>query len=87
MDINVKGVPDNVAKRLAEQAAAEGVSQQEWIRQVLSNTARRLSPQELVRRRAEVSPMSAAEFDAIAGSVARGHHVGLARTSATRRRR
>ncbi len=46
----------------AEQAAAEGVSQQEWVRQVLRRTAARLSPAELLKQRGEATPMSEAEF-------------------------
>lgn len=62
MDLNVKNLEPEVAARLAEQAAAEGLSQQEWIRQVLRRTAARLSPAELVTQRATVTPMSEAEF-------------------------
>lgn len=62
MDLNVKGLEADVLARLSEQAAAEGVSQQEWVRQVLRRTAARLSPAELVAQRAEITPMSEAEF-------------------------
>lgn len=74
MDLNVKNLEPEVAARLAEQAAAEGLSQQEWIRQVLRRTAARLSPAELVTQRATIIPMSDAEF------------AGLQAEAATRRR-
>ena len=46
MDVNVKSLEPEVVERLAAQAAAEGMSQQEWIRQALRRTAGRLSPAE-----------------------------------------
>ena len=48
VDVNVKGLDPEVLDRLAQQAEAEGVSRQEWIRQVLGRTAASLSPAELV---------------------------------------
>lgn len=48
VDVNVKGLDPEVLDRLAQQAEAEGVSRQEWIRQVLGRTAAPLSPAELV---------------------------------------
>lgn len=65
MDVNIKNVDQAVIARLAEQAAAEGMSQQEWLRQTLRRTAARLSPAELVARRAEVAPMTDEEFTAL----------------------
>lgn len=65
MDVNIKNVDPAVIARLAEQAAAEGMSQQEWLRQMLRRTAARLSPAELVARRAEVAPMTDEEFTAL----------------------
>ncbi|HET6949611.1 MAG TPA: ribbon-helix-helix protein, CopG family [Acidimicrobiales bacterium] len=65
MDLNVKNLDPEVAARLAEQAAAEGLSQQEWIRQVLRRTAARLSPAELVAQRATLTPMSDDDFAAL----------------------
>lgn len=65
MDINIKNVDPELVGRLAEQAAAEGLSQQEWLRQVLRRTAARLSPAELMARRETVSPMTEAEFAAL----------------------
>lgn len=64
MDVNVKNVEPEVMARLAEQADAEGVSQQEWIRQTLRRTAARLSPAELMAQRSLVTttPMTDAEF-------------------------
>jgi len=62
MNLNVKGLEPEVAVRLSEQAAAEGISQQEWVRQVLRRTAARLSPAELLAQRRTVDPMSEADF-------------------------
>src|SRR2546421_131682 len=50
-DVNVKNLAPEVVARLAEQAEAEGMSQQEWIRQTLRRSAARLSPAELLARR------------------------------------
>ncbi len=61
--MNVKNVDPEVMARLAQQAEAEGVSQQEWIRQTLRRTAARLSPAELVAQRSLVAaPMTEGEF-------------------------
>jgi len=61
--VNVKNVEPDVLVRLAEQAAAEGMSQQEWIRQTLRRTAARLSPAELTAQRALMTdPMTEQEF-------------------------
>ncbi|MBA2496862.1 MAG: ribbon-helix-helix protein, CopG family [Acidimicrobiia bacterium] len=65
MDVNVKKVDPEVVARLAEQAAAEGMSQQEWIRQTLRRSAARLSPAELLARRPDTAPMSDAEYSAL----------------------
>ena len=65
VDVNVKGLEPEVADRLAQQAEAEGLSQQEWIRQVLRRTAARLSPAELVAQRGALEPMSAADFERV----------------------
>ena len=65
MDLNVKNVDPAVVARLAEQAAAEGMSQQEWLRQTLARTAARLSPAELLAQRAGRTPMTEAEFDTL----------------------
>lgn len=62
MDLNVKGLEPEVVARLSEQAAAEGLSQQQWVRQVLRRTAARLSPAELLAERGTVAPMSEADF-------------------------
>lgn len=69
--MNVKNVDPEVLARLSEQAAAEGMSQQEWIRQTLRRTAARLSPSELVAQQSLVAdPMTDAEFAAIQRRVA-----------------
>lgn len=87
MDINIKGVEPGVAERLAEQAAAEGLSQQEWIRQVLRRTADRLSPAELLAQREAVEPMTQADFDALRKEVAQRHHRSVQNLSARQRGR
>ena len=69
--MNVKNVEPEVMARLAEQAEAEGVSQQEWIRQTLRRTAARLSPAELVAQRSRATaPMTEGEFAEIQRRVA-----------------
>ncbi len=87
VDINVKGVEPEVADRLARQAAAEGLSQQEWIRQVLRQTAGRLSPAELLEERATTDPMSEAEFTAVRVASARRRQEVVERIDGRQRRR
>ncbi|MHB8465076.1 MAG: hypothetical protein ACYDH6_07300 [Acidimicrobiales bacterium] len=87
MDVNVKGLEREVLDRLAQQARAEGVSQQEWIRQVLQRTAGRLSPAELVAQRDTVTPMSDPEFDEVRKKVARRRRTALGHIDASERRR
>jgi hypothetical protein len=87
MDVNVKGLDPEVLARLAEQADAEGMSQQEWIRQVLRRTASRLSPAELLKQREIVSPMSETEFLALRKQVATRRRATTERLGASRRRR
>ena len=87
MDVNVKGLEPEVAERLAQQAAAEGLSQQEWIRQVLRRTAGRLSPAELVAQRKSLEPMSEDEFKKIQAAVARRRRQGAKSLGARQRRR
>jgi len=87
VDLNVKGLEPEVIDRLAQQAAAEGLSQQEWVRQVLRRTASRLSPAELVAQRSVVEAMSEAEFDQVKAQVARRRQEAVERLSAGQRRR
>lgn len=87
MDVNVKGLEPEVVGRLAEQAAAEGMSQQEWIRQVLRRTAARMSPAELVARRSSVSPMTDEEFAAVRKKAADRRRTTVERLGASKRRR
>lgn len=87
VDLNVKGLEPEVAERLAQQASAEGLSQQEWIRQVLRRTAGRLSPAELLAQRGVVEGMSEAEFDQVRAQVARRRREAVERLSAGQRRR
>ena len=61
----MKNLEPEVVARLAEQAAAEGMSQQEWVRQVLRRTAARLSPAELVAQRSRLSAMKDSDFAAV----------------------
>jgi hypothetical protein len=86
VDLNVKGLEPDVAERLAEQAAAEGLSQQEWIRQILRRTASRLSPAELLAQRGGLEPMTEREFDQVRARVARRRRDALQRLNARQRR-
>ena len=87
MDVNVKGLEPAVLARLSEQAAAEGMSQQEWLRQILRRTADRLSPAELVRQRSSLTPTTEADFDAARMIVADRRKVAVGRLGAPRGRR
>lgn len=60
--MNIKDLDDDVARRLKEQAAAAGLSVQQYLRQELTRIASRRSPAEFAQAR---QPMSRAEFDAI----------------------
>ena len=62
MDLNIKDLDDAVGQRLREQAAAAGLSVQQYLRNELTRIASRRSPSELVAGR---EPMSRAEFEAI----------------------
>jgi plasmid stability protein len=62
MDLNIKDLDDAVGQRLREQAAAAGVSVQQYLRTELTRIAARRSPAELVSER---EPMSRADFAAI----------------------
>lgn len=78
--MNVKSVEPEVMKRLAEPADAEGVSQQEWIRQTLRRTAARLPSAELVAQRALApAPMTSAEFSQVQRRVAERRTVDIER--------
>lgn len=78
--MNVKNVDPEVLARLAEQATAEGVSQQEWIRQTLRRTAARLSPAELVAQQSlAAKPMTEDEFAAIQRRVAERRRAAIER--------
>lgn len=68
--MNVKNLEADVVARLAEQAAAEGLSQQEWLREILRRTAARLSPAELAAQRTRLTPMSEAAFARLQQQVA-----------------
>jgi Ribbon-helix-helix protein, copG family len=87
VDVNVKNIEADVLARLAEQAAAEGMSQQEWIRQALRRTASRLSPAELVAQRAAIAPMTEAEFIQLRKNASTRRHAAVKRLGASRGRR
>lgn len=87
MNVNVKNVEPEVMARLAEQANAEGMSQQEWIRQTLRRSASRLSPAELLRGRSESEPMSEDEFTRIGQRVTAAHRSAVADLGARQHRR
>ena len=82
----MKGLEPQVVERLSQQAAAEGLSQQEWIRQVLRRTAGRLSPAELLAQRAATKPMSDAEFEKVRARAARRRRTAVDRVNARQRR-
>jgi hypothetical protein len=87
MDVNVKGLEPEVAERLSQQAAAEGLSQQEWIRQVLRRTAGRLSPAELLAQRAITKPMSEVEFNRVRAKSVQRRRAAVEGLGARHRRR
>ena len=62
MDLNIKGLDDSVGRRLREQAAAAGLSMQQYLRDQLTRIASRRSPAEVARG---AEPMTRAEFEAI----------------------
>jgi hypothetical protein len=87
VDLNVKNLEPDVVERLAQQAAAEGMSQQEWIRQTLRRSAARLSPAELLARRQDARPMSAEEFAVIRRRAATRRRAAVEGLGAQQRRR
>ena len=62
MDLNIKGLDDSVGQRFREQAAAAGLSVQQYLRNELARIAARRSPAELASGR---QPMNRAEFENI----------------------
>jgi plasmid stability protein len=84
VDLNVKNVDPEVARRLAEQAAAEGMSQQEWLRTILRRNASRMSPAELVASRAALTPMTEGEFADLQLKVAQRRRGQVERVGASR---
>jgi len=87
VDVNVKNLEPEVVARLAEQARAEGMSQQEWIRQTLRRSASRLSPAELLVQRQPLEAMSEAEFAAIRERVEKGRGAAVEHLGVRKRRR
>jgi hypothetical protein len=86
MDVNVKNIAPEVLKRLAEQAEAEGMSQQEWIRQTLRRSSSRLSPAELLARRSSGVVMTEKEYTAIAGRARKRRRAAVKGLGARQRR-
>ncbi len=70
VDVNVKGIEAEIVQRLAEQAEAEGVSAQEWMRQALRRRASLLTPNELAVRVAERDPVPAERYAEVMNAVA-----------------
>ena len=62
MDLNIKGLDDDVGRRLREQARAAGLSVQQYVRDHLTRIASRRSPAEVARG---AEPMTRTEFEAI----------------------
>ena len=62
MDLNIKDLDADVGERLRQQAAAAGLSTQQYLRNELTRIASRRSPAEFVRGH---EPMSRSEFEAI----------------------
>lgn len=60
--MNIEDLDDDVVRRLTEQAAAAGLSVQQYLRNELTRIASRSSPAELAQGR---QPMSRSEFRAI----------------------
>lgn len=87
VDVNVKNLEPDVVARLAEQAAAEGMSQQEWVRQILRRSAARFSPAELLAQRELSESMSDADFARLRKKAAARHKAAAERLGATGRRR
>ena len=84
----MKNLEPAVVARLAEQAAAEGMSQQEWVRQVLRRTAARFSPAELLaQRESSEAAMSDADFARLRKKAGARHKAAAERLGATGRRR
>ncbi len=62
MDLNIKDLDDDVGERLRQQAAAAGLSMQQYLRNQLTRVASRPSPEELAPG---AHTMSRSEFEAI----------------------
>ena len=62
VDLNIKDLDDSVGHRLGEQAAASGMSVQQYLSNELTRIAARRSPAELASGRELMSPV---EFEAI----------------------
>lgn len=70
MNVSIKNVDPAVMARLTEQAKAEGMSQQEWLRQILFRTAGRPSPAELVARSPLFEAMTESQFSEFTAKIA-----------------
>lgn len=69
MDVSIKGLDAAVVARLAEQAAVEGVSAQEWMREALGRRAALLTPRELDAAVKSRKPLSRERHDAAIAAV------------------
>jgi hypothetical protein len=87
VSVSVKGIDSEVVRRLAEQAEAEGVSSQEWMRQALRRTASLLTPSELTARAAARSPVTRERYTEVMGDLAAARASGIAEAVRTGVRR
>jgi hypothetical protein len=77
MDVSIKGLDAAVVARLAEQAALEGVSAQEWMRETLGRRAALLTPRELDAAVSSRRPVSRERHDKAMAVVGARHTAGL----------
>jgi plasmid stability protein len=62
-DLNVRNIPEDVMKRLREQAGAEGLSLSEWVRVTLADRAELPTTAELSQRRGKRSTAAQSSED------------------------
>jgi hypothetical protein len=82
MDVSIKGLEPDVIARLAEQAAAEGMSAQEWMRETLRRRASLLTPRELDAAASSRKPISRERHDATMKVVAGRRSAALGKSTA-----
>jgi hypothetical protein len=83
MDVSIKGLDAAVVTRLAEQAAVEGVSAQEWMREALGRRAALLTPRELDAAVQARKPVSRERHEA-AMAVVQGRRSAVVQKSTAR---